>query len=157
MRFARYQYRPTDVREVTNRRLAASKRALNNEADKLPLFADQIREQQPTPEERIALIDAGQQQIVAQWRDHHAKTWRKGRRMLRELPSCCQKDLLAKWDKSHMPADPAYFCEFIRSYRKHGFVYLDVPPVLRYDPEKLAKTMEEIKERGRLRNLRKRR
>lgn len=148
MRFTKYNYRPTDKREVTPRRIAASRRALNREAEKLPLFAAQIRETQPTPEERIASIDAGQQQVIAEWRTFRADMWRKGRAMLRELPLECQKDLIGKWNRGTCPADPAYFCDFVRTYKRTGFVWMDVPLELRFDAQKLEATLKELRERG---------
>lgn len=149
MRFARYPMRREDRREVTPRRISAAKRALIRQAEKLPLFADIIRETQPSPEERIKAMDDGFQWIVGEWRELRAAHWRKGRKMFMSLPDPVRVDLREKWGRIQWPGDGTYFCEFVRCYLRHGFIYLDRPPAaIEFDRQRLNMTIADLLERG---------
>ena len=50
----------SEPRPITPRRLQASARALWREQDNHPLFAKQIAEEQPMPDERLVQIEATQ-------------------------------------------------------------------------------------------------
>lgn len=149
MRFKRYPIRREDRRGVTPRRIAAARRSLDRQAEKLPLFADMIREAQPTPDERIKSMDDGFQWIAGEWPDLRAVHWRKGRKMFMSLPDPMRTDLREKWSRCQWPGDGTYFCEFVRCYLRHGFVYLDKPPAaIEFDRQHLNMTIAGLLERG---------
>lgn len=102
-----------DARPVTNRRLQAARRALLRERDACPLFAGDIAEEQPTPEERVRAMDA---EHVAYWqriRDYNARTWRSARRILCSLPAEEQDRLRAQWQAAPYPASASSFADFL--------------------------------------------
>ena len=106
------------ARPVTERRLAAARRALRREREACPLFVDDIADEQPTPEERVQAIDAAQ---VAHWqriRDYNARTWRAARRILNSLPADERDQLLAAWQSAPYPASASYFADFL--YKRTG-------------------------------------
>lgn len=106
------------ARPLTGRRLAAAVRALRREREDCPLFADDIAEEQPTPEDRVSKIDAEQ---VAHWqriRDYNARTWRAARRILNSLPAADRDCLLAQWQAAPYPASASYFADFL--YQRTG-------------------------------------
>ena len=110
----------SEKRGVTPRRLAAAKRTLKRQADALPLFSEQIRAEQPTPEERIRNFDDDHAEWAQGMRDHDAISWRKSRAQLRALPREKQKVILAFWNKSSMPADACYFATVMHNYIEQG-------------------------------------
>ena len=107
------RWRPR-VRGVTPRRLAAAKRALKRQRDRLPLFADQVSQEQETPEERIERFDLELLAHDQRFRALAAKHWRWGRRLLRRQTTEVQQEILAKWNRSPIPPDAAYFADFVR-------------------------------------------
>ena len=107
----RHRFQP---RGVTPRRLGAAKRALTNERQKRPLFADQIEEEQESPEERINRFDDAMVDHEQGHRDLAAKHWRQGRRMLSEISEEIRSDLIERWNASSVPPTAAYFADFVR-------------------------------------------
>lgn len=101
-------------RGIAPRRLAAAKRALTKERQKRPLFADQIEEEQGSPEERIDRIDQSMIDYDQGHRDLAAKHWRQGRRMLKEVTEETRADLIERWNASSIPSTAAYFADFVR-------------------------------------------
>src|ERR1700745_3625289 len=82
MRFTRYpRWEPY---EVTPRKLAAARRAVQKQKDRYPLFPELLKHQ--TAEERLASIAVEQESWWQQMRDEHARRWRKARQALRDLP-----------------------------------------------------------------------
>ncbi|MBK8188858.1 MAG: hypothetical protein IPK79_00225 [Vampirovibrionales bacterium] len=116
MRFARshVRFKP----HVTSRRLAAARRRLERQAMALPLFADQIRAGQPTPEESVAAADRQTKRQFDAHRKYEAESWLKGRRLLRQLPAERRAEIIAAWNASGVPARPEYFLDFLR--KKYG-------------------------------------
>lgn len=107
-----------EARLITNRRLQAAKRALARERDACPLFADDIAGEQPTPEERVRMLDA---EHVAWWqriRDYNAQTWRSARRILNSLPAEERDRLYAAWQTAPYPGGAGYFADFL--YQRTG-------------------------------------
>lgn len=101
------------LRGLTPRRLAAAKRALRRERDRLTLFADQVAAEQPTPEKRIESFDLDllrQDQVRRDLTAHH---WRWARRQLRCHPQRAT-EILGKWNRSWIPATGTYFADFVR-------------------------------------------
>ena len=107
-------------RGVTPRRLAAAKRTLKRQADVLPLFSEQIRAAQPSPEERIRTFDDNHAEWAQRMRDHAAENWRKARAQLRALAKEEQTVILEFWNKSSMPADACYFATVMHNYIEQG-------------------------------------
>jgi hypothetical protein len=82
MRFTRYpRWEPY---EVTPRKLAAARRAVQKQRDRYPLFPELLK--QRTAEERLASIADEREIWWREMRDRHAKLWRKARKALRDLP-----------------------------------------------------------------------
>lgn len=107
-----------EARPITNRRLQAARRALARERDACPLFADDIADEQPTPEERVRILDA---EHVAWWqriRDYNAQTWRAARRILNSLPAADRDRLYAEWQSAPYPGSASYFADFL--YQRVG-------------------------------------
>jgi hypothetical protein len=101
------------ARPITARRLQAAARVLAREREDWPLFSGEIAEGQPTPEERVQMMDAMQ---VAHWqriRQHAADTWRAARRVLFSLPTEQRDRLLAEWQAAPYPAGAAFFADFL--------------------------------------------
>ena len=104
-----------ESRTVTNRQLAAAQRKLARQANALPLFAEQIRAEQPTPEAVIAKADDNFARFCAGMRRYEAQTWLRGRALLRALPAERKAALLAEWNAAHMPATATFFVDFLRT------------------------------------------
>ena len=101
----------------SKRRLAAAKRALQRERDKYPLFADEIARNQPTPEERIEMLNQESIRRVARMRKFRAEMWRKGRKMLKELSENEQKRFLDYWNNEWRgPRTGTYLCDLVRHW-----------------------------------------
>ena len=101
------------ARPLTERRFAAAARALRRERESCPLFADDIADEQPTPEERVREIDAQQ---LAHWqriRNYNAHTWRSARRILFSLPAEERDRLHAEWQSASYPASASSFADFL--------------------------------------------
>ena len=73
------------VRPVTDRRIAAAAKALQNEQAAAPLFAEKIASDQPTPQARIASKDSESQALAQKVRKERAATWKRARELLGRL------------------------------------------------------------------------
>jgi len=106
-------------RGPTPRRLAAAKRALRRQRDKLPLFADEIAAGQPTPEERIKYFDEMHVEWLKRRRKYTASVWRRARKALREMDEAEQRRLLKFWNEDWLgPRDACYFADLVRNWDK---------------------------------------
>jgi hypothetical protein len=94
--------------------LAAAKRALKRERDKLVLFADEVAAEQPSPDERIEYFDRRVLRADQAMRNLTAKHWRWGRRQLAAHPEHAEA-ILSNWNRSWAPADGTYFADFVRT------------------------------------------
>jgi hypothetical protein len=106
-------------RAITPRRLAAARRALQNQADAVALFP----ELQPTqtPQERCDQFDAEAVAMVQRWRDHEAATWKRARQMFRALPSAQRAEVQARyWGNRFMPKTAVYLLETIHTVTKEA-------------------------------------
>ncbi len=73
--------------------------------------------------------------------------------MLTSFPDLVRADIREKWGRSQWPGDGTYFCEFVRCYLQHGFVYLDKPSeAIKFDRERLSQTVAEFLNRANGRN-----
>jgi hypothetical protein len=105
------------VREINNRRLAASKRRLKLERDAVPLISDQIAELQPTPEQRIKDKDKSAQDRFKHF-DEQAKATRvKAIKGISELSPEDQQRFMAYWNNSPIPSDPAYLATALAKFK----------------------------------------
>ena len=146
--FQRYP-RKDLVRGVTPRRIAAAKRALQRERDKLPLFAELIAEEQPTPEARVQAYRKRTLDILADTRKRIAQDWLEIRNVLREMPD--RDELLKHWNNSHVPKYPWYMFGLIHKW-KNGWrpIAITEEEVERWRAGSKAKNMalyEKIKAR----------
>ncbi len=117
MRFKRYEIRYEE--HVTNRRILAAKRRLQREVDSMPLFADEVRASQPTPEELVARHNDGWRQACEEMRRHTAEAWLRGRAILRSLPPEQHAKLLAEWNNyKWCPGSSEYFLDFLHTRLK---------------------------------------
>lgn len=107
----RFEYRMTD------RRIAAARRKLERQVEAMPLFADEVRASQPTPEQVVDNANAAWQKHCANLRANlrriEAEDWVRGRRRLRLLPAEQQTALLAEWNASRLPGRAVYFLDFL--------------------------------------------
>jgi len=118
MRFnRRFKWQP---RGVTLRRLASAERALKNQRDKLPLFADQIALEQPSALQRVQLADDATMRYEISSRDYNAELWRKSRKALYSVDIEVRRLLLKLWNgKRGYPGTPVYFADFLFTTYKH--------------------------------------
>lgn len=119
MRFARMARPEAGARGITPRRLAASKKWIAKELDKAGLFAEEVAAELPTPEDRITDHDASVVQGIAERRQWQADRWRAVRAKLFAYPDAERAKILAAWQYSNVPGDPAYFGEFLQSWEKN--------------------------------------
>jgi hypothetical protein len=82
MRFTRYP--KGEAYQITSRKLAAARRAVQKHKDRYPLFPELVKHQ--TAEERLASIANDQETWWQLMRDRHANVWRKARQNLNRLP-----------------------------------------------------------------------
>lgn len=112
MKFLRH-IKADNRREITPRRLAAARRALQKQADAVALFPELQPKQ--TPQERCEVIDL---EGVAYWqriRNHTAETWKQARRDLRALTPEQRAQVLARWHcpNWHPPHEAHYLADLI--------------------------------------------
>lgn len=118
IRYQRYPIKPKR-RDITPRRLAAAKRALQRQRDKCPLFADQIAERQPTPEERIDKIDEQNLMCWIRLRKSECKNWLQLRHIVRkEICPWLKQEFLERWNKSSCPGSAVYALDSLLQLRR---------------------------------------
>ena len=98
-------------RPVTGRRLAAARRALQRQADKVALFPELAPTE--TPAERVDRFDADSVAMVLRWRQHTAQTWRRARRQLRALTPEQRAEVMAQWNNKWLPKQAHYLADII--------------------------------------------
>jgi len=110
MRFDKY---PRHVEyEVTPRKVAAAKRAIQADKDKCGLFQEMVVHN--TPEERLDAMAIHRREYWQEMRDGVAKTWRKARHQLRALPIVTRAGVARYWGQARCPGHPAYLLTIIR-------------------------------------------
>lgn len=120
MRFSR-GFRVTAY-EPTSRKLAAVKRRQRLDREKFPLFADEIAEGQPDPEQ--VLIDRAVHWVERQQarRDDLAQQWREARAQLRALPDDRRAAFVRYWNRSKYPGDASYLKSALRMFERGDLV-----------------------------------
>lgn len=103
--------------ERTNRKLKAAERRLRLDREKFPLFAAEIAESQPTPEE---MLDARGRAFVANQqanRDREARNWWRARAELRAIPNPDRAAFIRYWDRCKCPGTATYLLTYINMFR----------------------------------------
>ena len=123
----RFKRTPSFAFTDTPRKRAALRRKQQRERDALPLFADQIAEEQPTEDEVKARRAVLSDQQETRWRSDRAAEWRKARRMIDSLSVDEGRALRRVWDCAPYPADPSRLLGVLHSYNL-GKIDLKRPP-----------------------------
>ncbi len=113
MRFRRYWR--IEAFQDTPRKRAVLARKQRLERERLPLFTDQVAEEQPSVDE----VMCQRAQDFARWqqqqRNARAMTWRRARRQLSEYGHNLRPLLRDAWNTAPYPADPIYLLMFLDS------------------------------------------
>lgn len=114
-----YSHIKASRREITPRRIAAARRALQKQADAVALFPELQPKQ--TPQERCEQFEAETVAMVQRWRDHEAASWKRARRMFRALPPAQRAEVEARfWGNRFMPKTAVYLLETIHAVTKEA-------------------------------------
>jgi hypothetical protein len=98
-------------RPVTGRRVAAARRALQRQADKVALFPELAPTE--TPAERIDRFYDECVAMVQSHRDYLAETWRRARRQLRALTPEQRAEVMRQWNNKFLPKTAVYLADII--------------------------------------------
>lgn len=101
----------------TPRKRSALRRKQRKEREALPLFADQIAEQQPSEDEVMQSRAQLSDQIERRDRTKRAADWRQARAEIDAMPESLRKRLKTAWDCAPYPADPSRLLGFIRGVK----------------------------------------
>lgn len=125
MRFTRHQARLpwTD----TPRKRAALRRKQRLEREALPLFSEQVANDQPSENEVMAERERGWNSWEQGWRDTKAALWREARKRLYEYGENVRPRLLAAWNSAPYPGHPAYLTDLLMRFDR-GDIDLDRLP-----------------------------
>ena len=88
----------------------------------MPLFADQVAAEQPTPEERIAHFDEQLLDGIQSRRDLAAKHWRWARRQLAGISTDIRAEIVERWNTSSIPPEAHYFADFVRTQFRRRYL-----------------------------------
>src|ERR1700757_3676717 len=127
MRFTRYP--KGEAYQITPRKLAAARRAVQKEKDRYPLFPELLKHQ--TAEDRLASIAAKQETLVQEMREHQAQLWRKARQTLGDLPTGPRAAIKRYWEICGCPGDPVYVLTIIDEHKARIFCYWHVMAEIR--------------------------
>lgn len=110
------------VLEITSRKIANAKRALEKERQKAGLFGEELMSFKSV-EERFEIMKLRKKDFVKNMRDFEAQTWRDARKLFRSFNSRpeIQEKIADYWNKSKMPKDPIYLIGVIHTtlYREN--------------------------------------
>ena len=130
MRFQPCQWRNDNLRAWSPQRLAAARRAVAKEADRVEakraevgLFPELQQEIQPkftNVEERQHGVNRHELFLTRTFRETRARKWREARTLYFALSPIRRAGAIALWSVTNLPADPVYFIEFIRKYSAPG-------------------------------------
>jgi hypothetical protein len=107
--------------EVTPRKLAAARRAIEKDRERCGLFPEMM--QFTKVEDRVDAIAHHRQLWVADRRKIQADGWREARRRLRTLPPTRRAAVQRYWAQSNMPGDPVYLLGIIHDVTAKGVCY----------------------------------
>ena len=122
LRFARYP--KTEPYEITPRKLAAARRAVQAQKDRYPLFPELLKHQ--TAEDRLAAVAIDREQWWQQVRDRRAQLWRRARQALRDLPPGPRAAIKRYWQICGFPGDPDYLLSMIHNHKARKVCYWHV-------------------------------
>jgi hypothetical protein len=115
MRFQRY---PRYHFTRTWRKVLAAERNLRRQREALPLFAEMIREVQPSVDEIMAERERRWIDSEKADRARRAQQWREARSCIASLCPEARKVVTARWNSGIYPATPVYLFYLIRTVSK---------------------------------------
>ncbi|WP_174147476.1 hypothetical protein [Leisingera sp. ANG59] len=123
----RFKSWPRHAFTDTPRKRAALRRKQRMEREALPLFADQVAEEQPSEDQ--VMEDRARAWSEQEVRDRSARAgkWREARRMIDSMPEDERRAVRRAWDCAPYPADPSYLLSVLHSYSL-GRIDLKRPP-----------------------------
>jgi hypothetical protein len=127
MRFTSYP--KGEAYQITSRKLAAARRAVQREKDRYPLFPELLKHQ--TAEDRLASIAVERERWWHEMRDRQANGWRKARQNLNRLPSGPRAAMKRYWETYGCPGDPVYLLTMIHNHKVRKVCYWHVMAELR--------------------------
>ena len=127
MRFTRYS--KGEPYEITPRKLAAARRAVQKEKDRYPLFPELLKHQ--TAEDRLASIAAQREMWWQEMRERQAQLWRKARQTLGDLPTGPRAAIKRYWEICGCPGDPVYLLTMFHNHKVKKVCYWQVMAELR--------------------------
>lgn len=133
MKFGRCSYPKHYTLEITPRKVAAARRAVQSARDKVALFPELVAEVE-SPEERIDALKAGAIENARYWRALQAKNWREARRRLEAMPETVRRGVLKYWDRwvaNGNASDPVYLLSFCRRAMVDGVSFWTIMRELR--------------------------
>lgn len=114
MKYKPYDLRPRQI-EFNQRRATSFARKQQREANALPLFAEQIREEQHDWETEKEIRQTKGDATLIKWRAQHAALWRKARGMYFALPdqdrAAAMNDWRTIWRGAWTPTNLIYLVE----------------------------------------------
>lgn len=114
----------------TSRRRAAVRRKQAKEREEMPLFSEQIADDQPTVDEVMFERRSRWERQVRDERQARATAWRRGRAELRSLTESDRKRVLFYWNNHRwLPGTPVYFLDMLHRFGV-GRLNLDAPGML---------------------------
>lgn len=114
------KYGRAERREITPRRVAAAKVAIQREIERAGLFADEF----VTQRDPLARVNRNEDGVLA-WtqamRATRARMWRAARRRLRALPARERSAVYERWQLGPYPGTPEYLSELVRDVEIRRF------------------------------------
>ncbi|MGG2576118.1 hypothetical protein ACQYZY_28825 [Pseudomonas aeruginosa] len=114
MQYKPYSLRPRQI-DFNQRRATSFERKQQREASALPLFAEQIREEQHDWETEKEMRQSKDDATLIRWRAQHAALWRKARAMYFALPeqdrAASKRDWATIWRGAWTPTNLIYLVE----------------------------------------------
>jgi len=142
MRFKRFPLASYEIEEFVTKRfsskrsLAAGKRVINKQKEKLGLFYDELAEFKSAEERRDKLIKK-YIKIYRDWRKKEAEFWKEARRKYFALPKEQREKVKFVFENSPTPNKPERLADYIHA--------------LKTDPKEFEifyKTLKDLYERG---------
>lgn len=132
MRFKRQRRFPF---KDTSRKRAALRRKQQKDREALPLFAEQIAENQPSEDDEMRHRGQHWDKREASDRAARAAKWRDARQQIEAMSPKERRVLRHAWNCAPYPADPVYLLDFLHSYRIGRFALDSLPfQLTRTDP-----------------------
>lgn len=131
MKFQKSPWTKNAERPRSPQRLAAARRKVAKDQASVALFPHLAKH--ATPEAALAAADADCAALSHRHRAFTAGSWRKARRLLRELPDLQRRGILRWWQDPSvwLPRDPSYLLDAIRGVRVKHASYWRTARILR--------------------------